>query len=121
MRTLLTLVLALFIAMPAYAGFSGGKSGGFSGPGQNNGTTVQDAKKLRDDAPVTLTGNIVSRISGDKYVFRDATGEITIDIDDEDFRGQDVTPNDTVRIMGDVDKEFGRGVEIDVKRLEVLR
>ena len=123
MRILLTLVLALFLATSSYAAFSDGgrRGGGFSGPGADSATTVEKAKKMRDDSLVSLTGNIVSRVGGEKYIFRDATGEITIEIDDEDFRGQNVTPNDTVRIIGEVDREFGRGTEIDVKRLDVLR
>lgn len=122
MRTILTLVLALMLAAPVYAGFSdGGKAGGFSGPGSDKGATVQAAKNMRDDAQVTLVGSIVQRIGGDKYLFKDGTGEIIIDIDDENFRGQNVSPANTVRIIGEVDKEFGKATEIDVKRLEVLK
>lgn len=125
MRYLLALLLALFIAAPAVAGFNdpSARQGGFSGPGaQSPATTVSQARGMRDDARVTLTGNIVSQLptDHDKYIFRDATGEITVDIDQKDFRGQNVTPANTVRITGEVDKEFGRGAEIDVKYLEVL-
>lgn len=122
MRLLLALVFALLLSFPAQAAFvdnAGG--GGFSGPGQKNECTVQQAKQMRDDARVTLTGKIVSRIGDDKYVFQDATGQITVDIDDEDFRGQTVTPQNTVRIFGEIDKEFGRAAEIDVKSLQVLQ
>lgn len=128
MRTLALIVFVLLLALPAQAAFTGGNSapaadgrGGFSGPGASNNTTVQAAKGMRDDTHVTLTGNIVSRIRGDKYLFRDATGEITVEIDDDEFRGQNVSPDNTVRIYGEVEKDFGEPTEIDVDRLDILK
>ncbi len=127
MRYLLTLVLMAFLSAPAFAAFQGPgtrQSGGFNGPGsQASAVTVEKAKTLADDSIVTLTGNIVSQIQGEKddYMFRDATGEIRVDIDHKYFNGQDVTPADTVRITGKVDNDFGKAVEIDVKLLEVLK
>lgn len=120
MRIIWSFALVCLLAWPAQAAFVDGAQGGYSGPGVNNSTTVKAIKSMRDDTYVTLTGKIVSRIGGDKYVFQDGTGQITIDIDDEDFRGQSVSPQNTVRITGEVDKEFGRAAEVDVKSLEVL-
>lgn len=123
MRVFYLVLLSLVLALPAQAAFidNTAKKGGFSGPGAVNNTTVQAAKGMHDDARVTLTGNIVRQVGHDKYVFRDPTGEITVEIDDKDFRGQDVTPENTVRISGEVDKDFGREAEIDVKHLDVLK
>ncbi|GHA95956.1 hypothetical protein GCM10009069_18540 [Algimonas arctica] len=42
-----------------------------------------------------------------------------IEIDDDDFRGQQVTPQMTVSIKGEVDK--GGDLKIDVERLDVER
>lgn len=128
MRYILALMLAAFLVSPANAAFQGpggvqGGYGGFQGPGTGvPATTVQQAKGMWDDSIVTLTGNIVAKITGtkDKYLFRDKTGEIRVEIDDEYFYGVNVTPANTVRITGEVDKDFGRATEIDVKRLEVL-
>lgn len=124
MRFIFAILLTLALAAPAYAAFQGpGSQGGFSGPGsQAAGMTVQQAKNLPDDSRVTLTGCIINQLPRDseKYTFKDATGEIVVDIDHKYFRGQNVTPQNTVRITGEVDREFGRGVEIDVKSLEVL-
>lgn len=114
MRILSILALALFLAVPAQAAFTGPGAGGAS-------TTVQAIKSMRDDSHVVLTGHIVSRIGGEKYVFKDSTGEITVEIDDKYFYGRDISPNDTVRIMGEVDKDFGRAPEIDVKSLEIVK
>ena len=102
-------------------GFSGpttttqSQSGGVVGP---NGsiTTVASAKSLRDDAWVTLRGNIVERISDDLYVFKDATGTVNVDIDHKRWNGVTVTPQDVVEIQGEVDKDWN-SVEIDVKQI----
>lgn len=120
MRALVIFALIVFLAFPAYGAFVGGNQGGYAGPDVDNSTTVKAVKGMRDDTFVTLTGRIVSRIGGDKYVFQDATGQITVDIDDEDFRGQTVSPQNMVRITGEVEKEFGRATEVDVKSLQVL-
>lgn len=86
-------------------------------PGPNgSSTTVESAKSLRDDTWVTLRGNIVERISDDLYLFKDATGTINVDIDHKRWNGVTVTPQDTVEIQGEVDKDWN-SVEIDVKQI----
>ena len=97
--------------------------GGFQGPmAQAQVSTVAEARKARDDAPVTLTGHIVQRMPNDddNYLFRDNTGEIVVDIDHEVFRGRTVTPDTQVRISGEVDHDFMAPPSIDVEYLEVL-
>lgn len=101
-------------------GFSGptatqSQSGGFVGPNGSN-TTVESAKSMRDDAWVTLRGNIVERISDDLYLFKDATGTVNVDIDHKRWNGVTVTPQDLVEIQGEVDKDWN-SVEIDVKQI----
>ncbi|WP_084312123.1 YgiW/YdeI family stress tolerance OB fold protein [Desulfobulbus elongatus] len=98
-------------------GFSGAKqaAGGFTGPGPAL-TTVEQAQGLRDDVPVSLRGNVVQHLGGDTYLFRDGSGTIRVDIDDDVWNGQNVGPADTVKIDGTMDKDWN-SVEIDVKRL----
>ncbi|EFL84932.2 hypothetical protein HMPREF1022_00709 [Desulfovibrio sp. 6_1_46AFAA] len=129
MRYLLTFVMLAVLAVPAYAAFegpnSGGQSmGGFQGPtGGVQADTVKKAQSSWDDAPVVLTGNIVERLAGsdDKYLFKDATGQIIVDIDHEIFAGRTVTPQTKVRLSGKVDKDMMEPVKIDVKVLEILK
>lgn len=126
MRYLLVFVFTAFLAVPAFAAFNGpgsDQAGGFKGPGTvTPAGTVEKAKNLPDDTMVTLTGNIVSQMPGskDKYMFRDATGEIRVEIDHKYFQGREVTPANTVRITGEIENDFGKAVEIDVKQLEIL-
>lgn len=91
------------------------QGGGFVGP-NGSSATVESAKTLRDDTWVTLRGNIVERVSDDLYLFKDATGTINVDIDDKRWNGLTVTPQDTVEIQGEVDKDWN-SVEIDVKQI----
>ena len=91
------------------------QAGGFVGP-NGSSTTVANAKSLRDDTWVTLRGNITERISDDLYVFKDASGTVNVDIDHKRWNGQTVTPQDTVEIQGEVDKDWN-SVEIDVKQI----
>ena len=119
----ITLILALCCfaaASPQAAGLTGSpsKSGGFTGPGPSI-TTVKEAQGMPDDAVVTLRGNIVRYLGKDLYVFKDSTGTVNVDVDDDIWRGQDVSPEDTVEITGEVDKDW-LSLEIDVQRLTKL-
>lgn len=91
------------------------QGGGFTGP-VGGIATVERAKSMRDDAWVTLRGNIVERLSDDVYTFKDATGTINVDIDHKRWNGLTVGPQDLVEIQGEVDKDWN-SVEIDVKQV----
>lgn len=119
----LVLIMAILLSfaaegLTAQGGFSDGAQGGFSGPGPAL-TTVEQAKNLKDDARVTLRGNIVQRLGDEEYLFRDNTGEINVDIDDKRWQGQQVGPSDLVEIQGKLDRDWNT-LEIDVKRLTKL-
>ena len=111
MKTILLTGLGLLLASPAMAGFQGGSSpGGF----------VEQALDARDDTPAILEGHVVERIGKDKYVFQDATGKITVEIDHKVFGARIVTPQTRVRLNGEVESEFFRRNEVDVDVLEIL-
>lgn len=135
MKLFLTAFLALFLAAPAYAAYTGptGGESGFNGPvtgfkGPVSGSQAQnvaEALKLSDNARVSLVGNITSKLAGSKneYMFRDASGEIAVEIDNKVFRalGVEVTPETTVRISGKMDKDFAKNPEIEVRMLEIVQ
>ena len=91
--------------------------GGFTGPVTVSNT--EQAKTLKDDAPVTLRGQLERHLGGDHYLFRDSTGTIQVEIDQRRWNGQSVSPQDTVEISGEVDKDWSSST-IDVKRLHKL-
>lgn len=96
----------------------GGFAGGFVS-GAENVITVRQVKEMRDDVPVIVQGNIVQRMGDDKYLFEDKTDSITVEIDKEDWRGQTVTPSDTVKLFGEVDRGIFK-TEIDVDYVEKM-
>lgn len=119
------LAVFLFLAAPlAHAGESrqGGftapgtdQAGGFTGPGPEI-ISVADALRLGDDAHVALKGRIIRKIDREHYIFSDGAGEITVEIDDDKWRGQQVGPDDTVILYGEIDREW-RNVEVEVDRV----
>lgn len=101
-------------------GFNGpAQVGGFQGPGLSS-TTVAEALKMGDDTAVVLEGKIEKSLGKEQYMFSDATGSVTIEIDNDDWRGVTVTPNDTVIIRGEVEKDFFK-TEIDVDAIELKK
>ena len=82
--------------------------------------TVAKAKTLKDDTYVSLKGNILSKTGDEKYLFQDKTGTIEIEIDDDNWRGVEVGPNDTVIIEGEVDKDWNK-VSIDVNSIKLAK
>ena len=125
----LAVALASLLTFPCAAaaaeGFQGPQgAGGFQGPTSAvTVDTVAKAQKSQDETPVTLTGTILERIAGgdDKYTFRDSSGQIVVEIDEELFLGRSVTPQTKVRLYGKVDKEMMKTTKIDVKRLDILQ
>lgn len=82
--------------------------------------TVADAKDKADDTIVVLQGQIVKALGDDKYQFTDETGEIILDIDQEDFDGVTVTEGEIIQITGDIDKEMMKPAEVDVKHIKKM-
>lgn len=133
MRYLLAFALSLVLAVPAFAAFEGPGTtqpsthqmgmGGFQGPGTNAISTVADVMKARDDTYCTLEGRIVEKVAGsrDLYVFEDSTGKVMVDIDHKKFANRTVTPQNTVRLHGEVDVKHSGQREVDVDVLEVLK
>ncbi|MGY4562727.1 uncharacterized protein (TIGR00156 family) [Erwinia sp. TECH1] len=130
-KTAALFALAALVSGPVFAAQNGGFSdpsaptaptanvqkGGFSG--DETVVTVKQAQDMKDDAWVTMRGNIEKRVSDDDYIFRDATGTMKVDIDHKRWEGQNITPKDKVEIQGELDKDFN-SVELDVKKIRKL-
>lgn len=106
--------LASVIAFaPAQAQFVGGPS---------NVTTVKNLLDSgKDDQLATLEGYIVQQVKHEKYMFRDSTGEMLVEIDDEVFKVQRVDPKTKVRIDGELERDFMEKDKVDVYNLTILR
>lgn len=119
-------IASILTVSSAFAGFQSDNPapvktspmGGFVG-GNETVVTVKQVKEMRDDVPVVVQGKILQRMGDDKYLFEDSTGSITVEIDNEDWRGQTVSPTDTVKLYGDVDAGLFK-TEIDVEYVEKI-
>ena len=75
---------------------------------------IIDVKDLADDTPVVIQGNIIQKIDKDKYLFRDNTDEIIVEINDKAWNKVDVRTEDTVQLVGETDKDFSETkIEVD--------
>ena len=118
---LLVFCLIAFVSANTYAqqGFTGDTQQGYTGrtppvqPGftgqvltpvmVSQSIAVNEAKNLPHDSWVILTGNIMNMLpGGHNYTFRDASGEITVDIGPKEWRGVSVGSQDNVVIYGEV-------------------
>lgn len=79
-------------------------------------STVKQALTLKDDTKVQLRGHVVKAIGDEKYQFRDQTGTITVDIDDDLWNGKAISATTPITISGEVDVDYQptKRVEIDV-------
>ncbi|WP_390242637.1 YgiW/YdeI family stress tolerance OB fold protein [Vibrio sp. R78045] len=90
---------------------------GFTGPSINMIDTVKAALSAKDDTYVELTGYITKSLGKEDYLFKDETGEIQIEIDNDVWLGQNITPNDRITIRGDVDSEWTKStIDVDMLR-----
>jgi len=78
---------------------------GFTGPVQT--VTVAQAQTFNHKAPVIVRGTIVHAIGGDKYLFRDSSGEIVLKISPREwmFFGSTIGPSDTIEISGELHRK----------------
>jgi uncharacterized protein (TIGR00156 family) len=97
--------------------------GGFVGPDAGGEMSVKDVlASSYDDMRVILKGYITKRISHDKYLFTDNTGEILVEIDNRNMPAEQITPKTLLKIYGKVDKDYlPSRMEIEVRSVEVQK
>ena len=103
---LVTLFAATVCAQPG--GFTGPQAysmpqGGFTGPqgsGQFAPVPVAQVSTFADKTQAILQGHIVQGLGGDRYLFRDSSGDIVIKIKHDRWWGLTVGPKDLIEIGG---------------------
>ena len=89
-------------------------------------TTVADAMNMKEDSHIYLEGNLIKKNCKSCYTFKDATGEIKVEISKKAWNKLNVTPDQKVRIYGEVDKSFWRHIGfapntiIEAKKIELV-
>jgi uncharacterized protein (TIGR00156 family) len=108
--------LAALIALALSAPVAQAQFTGPSARGQE--MTVAAATAARPGTYVTMTGTVVSHLRGDYYLFRDASGEVRVEIEDDVWRGRSIGPETRVRLVGEVDRGSGGSVYVWIKSLD---
>ena len=115
--TTLTMVLALGTTSIAFA-----KSDqALMKEAAKNQVTIAKAKTLKDETGVTLKGTIVRQVMGDEFELKDATGMISIDVDDEMWQPMQLKAGDRVKVMGEVDTHRSKATAIEVIKIERMK
>ena len=97
MKTLVSVCCALLLTC-------GVSFAGFNGPSESAGPVTQVSQALAADEATTcvLEGNIVKHLTKNRYEFTDGTASMTVDIPPHVFGQIDVTPQDRVRLTGEI-------------------
>lgn len=96
-----------------------GKNKEFKPPFFDESKAVKSVKALQDAKDKTfvmIEGKIIKQVGKKDFIFQDSTGEVEIEVSYHAWRGQTITPNDTVEIRGIVDKEWDK-TEVEVKQI----
>lgn len=108
----------LALCAVAFTANADNKSGGFKGPDNLKLLTVAEAVELPEDTQVKLVGFIVKALGDEAYEFKDDTGTLVVEIDDDDWHGLEVEPADKVEVSGDIEREWKEtGLDVDEIRL----
>lgn len=96
----------------------------YAGP-KSNANAKQVAEILKnpvDDEDVVVQGHLLRQLGDEEYLFSDGTGEIVVEIDDDDFpRGEPVDDKVKVELVGEVDTNRNNPPEIDVDKVRIMK
>lgn len=123
MKHLLGMTTALILASgAAYAQYTGPVEKNAKTAASHVATTVKEVlANPKDDQKVILEGTLVKKISDDEYRFSDGTGEITVEIDEDDFPKEAVGADTKVKIEGEVDTHLLKDADIEAERVTVVK
>jgi len=125
-----TLLAASAFAIGQPAGYTGPSAkpakpaqAGYAGPSSVPLMKVKDLlDKGKDDQVVRLQGRLTSHKGGEEYEFADASGKMSVEIDERHFpAGVSIDQNTVVELTGEFDKEtFGNDVKLEVDGMKVV-
>ena len=98
------MVLSFVLALSLGTVFADMK-GGFRDNLVQKNVSIAEALKMNDDSYVTVKGNIVKKLSDDRYMFKDSTGSMTVEIDDDRWGGVSAGTKDVLELSGEIEKK----------------
>lgn len=82
--------------------------------------TVAQALKMPDDTWTVVKGTLKTRIDDDKFTFADESGEMVVEIDDDNWWGVRFTPGKLVELRGEIDISSKGIVRLDADFIREL-
>ena len=79
--------------------------------------TVAEARELDDDAKVVLEGFIIEDLGDEMFIFRDATGDIDLEIDKHVWDKREMDPDQVVRVYGEIDLN-NDSIKVEVEEIK---
>lgn len=94
----------------------------YTGPSDRNAATVESIlQQPKDDQDVVIQGRLLRKTGNEKYLFSDGTGEIIVEIDDDDMPREPLDEQMMVELRGEVDTGRDRAPEIEVDSVRLMR
>lgn len=79
-------------------------------------TKASEIGNLKDNDRIALEGVIEKQVGKKDYMFKDDSGTIEVEINRRAWAGQEITPNDKVKLFGEVDKSWNK-TEVEIYRV----
>lgn len=116
-------ILAMLPFGPAFAQYQGpgGTQNAVANVAYPMATVAAIKADPKDDMKVSLEGRLLSKTGHETYVFSDGTGEINVEIDDDDFPNEPVTADTIVILQGEVDTHLLKDADIDVDVITIKK
>lgn len=83
-------------------------------------TTVAQASKAADDTWVVVKGKLKLKIDDEEYTFADASGEMIVEIDDDNWGGVKYDQGKEVELRGEIDVNSKGITKLDVDFIREL-
>ena len=119
MKKLLMLSCAILLGTTLNAAAEQHNKGGFQNNENMQMVSVAEIANLPDETFVVMQGNITGKTGSESYTFKDNSGTIMIEIDDDSWAGITITPNDIVIIEGEIDKNLVEPTVIEVDSIRM--
>ena len=81
---------------------------------------IADALAAPDDTKVVVTGEVVQQIAGERFLLRDHSGSVTVEIDDDLLGEVKLAPSSRLRIYGEVERSSDL-VVVEAETVQVVQ
>lgn len=116
MKKIATILATTLFASSAFAGFVSNQpqnAGNEKYPTHKINTTVADKPLWKDDQQFFLKGKITKQIGKELYLFTDGTGEVAVEIDNDDWDGVDIQQDEEFILKAQADVEKSKPTKLE--------